>query len=70
MVSENSKNSGANAPENIKSENSQKPSRPGSDVESEKVKETALTPTEIGGRGGADPTRYGDWEINGRCVDF
>ncbi|MGB0630455.1 MAG: DUF1674 domain-containing protein [Alphaproteobacteria bacterium] len=26
--------------------------------------------TEIGGRGGADPTRYGDWEINGRCVDF
>ena len=25
---------------------------------------------EIGGRGGADPTRYGDWEINGRCVDF
>ena len=25
---------------------------------------------EIGGRGGLDPTRYGDWEINGRCVDF
>jgi hypothetical protein len=25
---------------------------------------------EIGGRGGPDPTRYGDWEINGRCVDF
>lgn len=25
---------------------------------------------EIGGRGGAEPTRYGDWEINGRCVDF
>ena len=25
---------------------------------------------EIGGRGGADPTRYGDWEVNGRCVDF
>ncbi|MEX2453080.1 MAG: DUF1674 domain-containing protein [Rhodospirillaceae bacterium] len=25
---------------------------------------------EIGGRGGADPARYGDWEINGRCVDF
>ena len=26
--------------------------------------------TEIGGRQGPDPTRYGDWEINGRCVDF
>jgi hypothetical protein len=25
---------------------------------------------EIGGRGGPEPTRYGDWEINGRCVDF
>ncbi len=27
-------------------------------------------PAEIGGRAGPDPTRYGDWEINGRCVDF
>lgn len=25
---------------------------------------------EIGGRNGPDPTRYGDWEKNGRCVDF
>lgn len=25
---------------------------------------------EIGGRDGPDPTRYGDWEKNGRCVDF
>jgi hypothetical protein len=25
---------------------------------------------EIGGRGGAEPTRYGDWEKNGRCIDF
>ncbi len=24
----------------------------------------------IGGRPGPDPTRYGDWEMNGRCVDF
>ena len=29
------------------------------------------TPTkEIGGRGGLDPTRYGDWEKAGRCIDF
>jgi hypothetical protein len=27
-------------------------------------------PTEVGGRAGPDPTRYGDWEKNGRCVDF
>lgn len=26
--------------------------------------------TELGGRGGADPARYGDWEINGRAIDF
>lgn len=25
---------------------------------------------EVGGRGGLDPTRYGDWEKNGRCIDF
>jgi hypothetical protein len=26
--------------------------------------------TEIGGTGGPDPTRYGDWEKAGRCIDF
>jgi hypothetical protein len=25
---------------------------------------------EIGGRDGLDPTRYGDWEYKGRCIDF
>lgn len=25
---------------------------------------------EVGGRGGLDPVRYGDWEKNGRCIDF
>jgi len=23
-----------------------------------------------GRRDGTDPTRYGDWEKNGRCIDF
>lgn len=37
--------------------------------------ESAPPPTppparEIGGRDGPDPTRYGDWEKNGRCIDF
>lgn len=27
-------------------------------------------PKEFGGRGGLDPTRYGDWEKSGRCIDF
>ena len=30
----------------------------------------AKRPKEIGGRGGLDPTRYGDWEKAGRCIDF
>jgi hypothetical protein len=30
----------------------------------------AERPREIGGRGGLDPTRYGDWEKAGRCIDF
>ena len=25
---------------------------------------------EIGGPKGLEPTRYGDWERNGRCIDF
>ncbi|HJO36198.1 MAG: DUF1674 domain-containing protein [Pseudomonadota bacterium] len=27
-------------------------------------------PREIGGPAGPEPTRYGDWERNGRCSDF
>jgi hypothetical protein len=27
-------------------------------------------PQEVGGRDGPEPTRYGDWEKNGRCIDF
>jgi len=27
-------------------------------------------PTEVGGRKGPDPSRFGDWEKDGRCVDF
>ena len=25
---------------------------------------------EFGGPSGAEPTRYGDWERKGRCIDF
>jgi hypothetical protein len=27
-------------------------------------------PPELGGPKGPEPTRYGDWERGGRCVDF
>ena len=27
-------------------------------------------PLEIGGPPGPEPTRYGDWEKKGRCIDF
>ncbi len=32
--------------------------------------EEAVPAQENGGREGLDPTRYGDWEKNGRCIDF
>ena len=28
------------------------------------------SPKEYGGPRGKEPTRYGDWEKNGRCIDF
>jgi hypothetical protein len=31
---------------------------------------TAPLPKEIGGRDGPEPTRFGDWEKAGRCIDF
>ena len=27
-------------------------------------------PVEVGGREGPEPTRFGDWERRGRCIDF
>jgi len=35
-----------------------------------KAKQGTEPPVELGGRGGADPARFGDWEINGRAIDF
>jgi len=36
------------------------------DVKPEDVKPSR----EIGGREGPEPTRFGDWELRGRCIDF
>jgi hypothetical protein len=32
--------------------------------------ETSQAANENGGRGGLDPARYGDWEVNGLASDF
>lgn len=39
---------------------------------SKKTKKTkkVLLPKELGGQKGPEPTRYGDWEKNGRVTDF
>lgn len=34
------------------------------------VSEPTDKPREIGGPKGPEPTRYGDWERKGRCIDF
>jgi hypothetical protein len=38
--------------------------------ERRKAEKPAEPSPEIGGRGGADPARFGDWEIKGRAIDF
>lgn len=38
--------------------------------ERRKAEQPLEMPPEVGGRGGADPARFGDWEINGRAIDF
>ena len=40
------------------------------DAEEAKVPQPPKKPKETGGRKGPDPTRYGDWEKAGRCIDF
>jgi len=36
----------------------------------ETANETREAAREVGGQKGPEPTRYGDWEKNGRCTDF
>lgn len=43
-------------------------SQPGEPV-SPKARDLNMPP-EIGGPEGPEPTRYGDWERKGRCIDF
>lgn len=34
------------------------------------MSEETKSAREIGGPAGPEPTRYGDWQVNGRCSDF
>ena len=50
------------------------PSPPELDATAQEIKSEAVTKkskdVEVGGPKGPDPTRFGDWERNGRCIDF
>ena len=42
------------------------------DTEADEIRSNtgSQKPKEYGGPRGKEPTRYGDWEKNGRCIDF
>ena len=42
----------------------------GQAIEKNSDKDQTKPVKEIGGPKGPEPTRYGDWERKGRCVDF
>ncbi|NGX16758.1 DUF1674 domain-containing protein [Wenzhouxiangella sp. XN24] len=60
------------SPEANKNEPVEGAPEPEQDVATTAAAETAETapPKEVGGRDGPEPVRYGDWEKNGRCIDF
>lgn len=39
-------------------------------LEGDDIDQNSSLPEEIGGPKGLEPTRYGDWERKGRCIDF
>lgn len=45
------------------------PSRPRAETEEPQIPRTGES-REIGGPQGPEPTRFGDWERAGRCIDF
>ena len=51
------------------SDNTEQPPAPATPV-SPPPSAPMVRPIEIGGPKGLEPTRYGDWERKGRCVDF
>jgi len=50
--------------------NSEKSSVENRDDKVNKTDINTAEPEEKGGPKGPEPTRFGDWESNGRCTDF
>ncbi len=46
------------------------PKEPVSSPKKPAIPATSEPQKEVGGQKGPEPTRYGDWESNGRCTDF
>jgi len=46
------------------------PTTPEREPESPPVVRVVPAVREVGGPQGPEPTRYGDWEKAGRCIDF
>ena len=45
--------------------------RANAEAKARRARETVTQlPPELGGPKGPEPTRYGDWEVGGRCTDF
>lgn len=58
----------ANAPKKILSPAAKRALK---EAESRRLAQANQEPAkEYGGRGGEDPSRFGDWEIDGRAIDF
>ena len=51
----------------LKTHKNQKPAQP---INKPASNQSTTTQKELGGPKGKEPTRYGDWEKNGRCIDF
>jgi hypothetical protein len=43
---------------------------PADGASTQRADEARISAAEIGGPSGPEPTRFGDWEKNGRCIDF
>ncbi|MBA4098631.1 MAG: DUF1674 domain-containing protein [Rhodospirillum sp.] len=57
-------------PDSTVSRSSPNAAEPVANAPADPGSQTAKRPREIGGPSGPEPTRYGDWERNGRVSDF
>jgi len=59
----------ASAPESSQAP-SQATSEAAASAASHQPSRPSRKPIELGGPAGPEPTRFGDWERKGRCIDF